>query len=94
MQIELRDGVRVSMQVVPDGRNALVRITGDAVRPGKSQLLAQAFRRMSGKALHVSEASATALLGDLRESLPSTNISTITGTGGKQEHLLPGEKNM
>ena len=94
LQIELRDGVRVSLQVVPDGRNGLVRITGDAVRPGKAQGLARAFRRLSGKALHVSEASATALLGDLRESLPSTNISTITGAGGKREQVLPAKKNM
>lgn len=92
LSVRLRDEVQLTMQIVPDGRDAWVRITGDAIRPGKGEALARAFRQLSNKALKVSGTSAVALLGDLRESPLSTNISTITGIGVKQEQGLTRKK--
>jgi hypothetical protein len=93
LRVQLQDDVQLTMQVVPDGGDAWVRVTGDATRSGKGEPLAQAFRRLRTNALHVSGTSALALLGDLRESPLSTNISTITGIGVKQEHDLTPKKN-
>lgn len=94
LRIQLRDGVLVSMQVVPVGRDAWVRLTGDATQSGDAQILARAFRRLRGNALHVSGTSSATLLGDLRESPPSTNLSTITGIGVKPERASLVKKNM
>lgn len=93
LRVQLRNDVQLTMQIVPDRRNAWVRVTGDATRSGEGEPLAQAFRRLRTNALYVSGTSAVALLGDLRESPSSTKISTITGIGVKQEHHLAQKKN-
>lgn len=85
IRFEFRSGLTLSLQVVRDHADALVRITADSSAAPDARASAAAIRTLRGKAFRLSGTSAVALLGNLRESEPSTELSTIIGTGAKRE---------
>ncbi len=85
IRFEFRSGLTLSLQVVRDRADALVRITADSSAAPDAKARAAAIRTLRGKAFRLSGASAVALLGNLRDSEASTELSTIIGTGAKQE---------